>query len=545
MNCVTTDKVYAATDFSTVSARGVWHRPNDTGTETSASGVCDVLDKLQRAGVNLVFLETFYHGMAAFRSNYVPYNSGLAAFSYGEYQDYLSCFVAEAEKRGIEVHAWVEDFYVGVNENYFTRTFPDWIMLTDKGGVRQNEGKDYGGYIFLDPTNKDVTDYLTKFYDELLTKHPKVAGLNLDYIRYPVTDRNTDAGHTKSAISAFCSQQGISGQFDSASFANYVSENGLYSAWVDFRANAVTEFVAGVFDMVKTSHRDKLLSTAIFPETQESYDKKKQDFRKWIDCGYLDIVTPMAYYDDNSTLKSELAKMLASCDSCYCYVGLSSTYHGLTGSKVLSQIDVCSQSGADGFVFFGSKSVLEGKNGQDYVTLLNGKFGAVSADLPHSAKISFYDKFVAPLADYLVSHGEAANDVATLTEQLSPLKNCDQGNAKSLSEGVKALKMIVKYNLSQLVSQTNFSYAEQTLSQALRLSSVLQKRLEVKGDVSPSVPTDDPDNTPDGNGSTQKPSTSGGGSSSKVGTTVAIVTSSAALALSVLSLIVAAKRGKK
>ena len=103
-----------------VSARGVWHRPDDTGTEKSVDGVCAFLDKLQRAGINLVFLETFYHGMAMYRSAYVPYYTKFQSYDYGEYADYMSCFVAEAKKRNIEVHAWVEDFYIGITDSYFT-----------------------------------------------------------------------------------------------------------------------------------------------------------------------------------------------------------------------------------------------------------------------------------------------------------------------------------------------------------------------------------------------------------------------------------------
>ena len=145
-----------------VSARGVWHRPDDTGTEKDVAGVCAFLDKLQRAGVNLVFLETFYHGMAMYRSTLVPYYTKFQSYNYGEYADYMSCFVAEADKRGIEVHAWVEDFYIGIEENYFTKNLPEWLLVTDKGSTRNTEG---GGFIFLDPANAEVKNYLVSFYD--------------------------------------------------------------------------------------------------------------------------------------------------------------------------------------------------------------------------------------------------------------------------------------------------------------------------------------------------------------------------------------------
>ena len=348
----------SADGVGVVSARGVWHRPDDTGTEKDAAGVCAFLDKLQRAGVNLVFLETFYHGMAMYRSTFVPYYTKFQSYSYGEYADYMSCFVAEADKRGIEVHAWVEDFYIGIEENYFTKNLPEWLLVTDKGSTRNTEG---GGYIFLDPANAEVKNYLVSFYDELLTAFPTVAGLNLDYIRYPVSDQGDDTGYTQAAITAFCGQNNIDGSFTATEFAAYVKKNGLYSAWVDFRASQVTDFVRTVFESVRTKHPDKLLSTAIFPEPSLSYNTKKQDFGKWIERGYIDIVTPMAYYDNPATLKSALAEMSADCDKCFCYAGLSATYHKLSDAAVIKQLEVCNETGMDGFVFFGAKSLVENR----------------------------------------------------------------------------------------------------------------------------------------------------------------------------------------
>ena len=84
---------------SVIQARGVWHRPNVTGTETDLEGMCSVLDTFQKTGINLVFLETFFHGMTVYRTTRIPYYTGFDAFDYSPYPDYLSAFVAEAGKR--------------------------------------------------------------------------------------------------------------------------------------------------------------------------------------------------------------------------------------------------------------------------------------------------------------------------------------------------------------------------------------------------------------------------------------------------------------
>ena len=69
----TSTKGNARPQYSGIQARGVWHRPNASGRETSLDGICTVLDEMAASGINMVFLETFYHGMTVFKTNLVPY----------------------------------------------------------------------------------------------------------------------------------------------------------------------------------------------------------------------------------------------------------------------------------------------------------------------------------------------------------------------------------------------------------------------------------------------------------------------------------------
>lgn len=366
-----------------IQARGVWHRPNVTGKETDLEGICSVLDTFQKTGINLVFLETFFHGMTVYHSSWIPYYTGFEDYDYGVYSDYLTAFVTEASKRGIEVHAWVEDFYIGVKENYFTKHAPQWLMQTRDGSIRQSEGQEYGGYLFLDPANREVRQYLIRFYDELLTKFPQIAGLNLDYIRYPVSDQADDTGYTEVAMDDFARQQGLTFPENANREEKAAMVARCYDQWVSYRAQQVTAFVGEVWEMVDSKHETVLLSTAVFPEQGKSFGDKKQDFSTWLERGYLDIITPMAYYDDVATLKSALEAMLPGLSQCYCYAGISPTYHNLSDEQVLRQMQTTTDAGAQGFVFFGSQSIL---NNQRYIDLLEKTFaGQPLAQLPHVA----------------------------------------------------------------------------------------------------------------------------------------------------------------
>ena len=73
-------------------AVGIWHRPNVLGNETTLEGIQNTLDIFKRCGINIVYLETIYHGMAIYKSKFIPYYSGFEFFDYGEYKDYLSAF---------------------------------------------------------------------------------------------------------------------------------------------------------------------------------------------------------------------------------------------------------------------------------------------------------------------------------------------------------------------------------------------------------------------------------------------------------------------
>lgn len=490
-----TEKENAAViSASGIGVRGVWHRPNDTGTETNLAGLRAVLDTFRKTGINLVFLETFYHGMTVFRTSTVPYNTGLDAYDYSPYPDYLTAFVAEARKRGIEVHAWVEDFYVGVTDNYFTRFLPEWMMLTRDGSIRQSEGRESGGYLFLDPANPEVRQYLVRFYDELLTAVPGLAGLNLDYIRYPLSGKTDDTGYTETAMNGFAVLAGITFPEGATREQKTQAVAARYTDWVNYRAAQVTTFVGEVFDMVRERHPEALLSTAVFPEQGKSFEDKKQDFSTWLSSGYLDILTPMAYYDDTATLKRALGAMLPDLADCFCYAGISATYHNLPDARVLEQMAATREAGADGYVFFGSKSIL---GNEQYIRLLSNatNAGNLRLTLPHAGVGALAATTASVVAEKLRQAGEEESRISALTAELTKLCQTQDRDAEQLSAAKKQLRLLVKYNLASYLSDAGVNAVRDDLETLYRYLTVEEERALKR----PASSTDDGDDD-DGNG---------------------------------------------
>ena len=351
--------IYMTYPSRVIDSRGVWHRPNNAGyNELTLEGVEAFLDDLQHNHINSVYVETFFHGYVITPNmETAELHPWLQNGSYGEYgNDYLLAFVTEAKKRNIEVHAWVQNFNVGF-ENMVYPSFltnnPSWIMLNDDQTILQrNEG---GKYIFADPANPEVTDYLLDVYLELMTNY-ELDGLHLDYIRYPVSNRLQDTGYTSYAIQEFKTENNIANEVDFVQLVK--TDDDIYQKWIDYKTEKVTDFVKSVVDMMDELDNTSIISTAIFPDTVEAISKKNQDWPTWVKNGWIDITTPMAYYSDANTVKNKIQDMVLFVDGVTLnYAGIAPAFMGLEVYNNPLQAFQARNGNAFGAVFFASQNL--------------------------------------------------------------------------------------------------------------------------------------------------------------------------------------------
>ena len=508
-------------EYSDFGARGVWHRPNSSGRETTLEGLCSVLDEMSDAGINMIFLETFYHGMSVFKSNLVPYYKGFEKFDYGDYPDYLTAFASEAEKRGIEVHAWVETFYVGINDDAtLVKYHPDWMLINESGKTRHTtEGASVGGYLFFDPANPDVRSYLLRYYEEILKKVPSVKGLNLDYIRYPVSDfySGTDSGYTEVCMKGFAEKHGFSLSESNTiqDFKAKIKSKSLVNQWIEYRAGFVTEFVGSVSEMVKEKYPECIVSVAVHPDINGAYTQKKQNFLEWVEKGYIDVVTPMVYYYTSSQISSALNTMLAKFENVYCYSGLYTTYHDHSVKELEDHIEASDSCGAEGFVLFDSAKTFFNAS-YDYAGMLSDKYGVASglSALPHWSS----GKLISAAADILENHltqsGESDETVQTVISEMVRISQIGEGSAEQIELTVSEISSL-KYNLADILNEDSLPEAVRTLNLLESYLEVRASRLSFKG--YPEVDQSDDgngDGEPDDGETDENPGGSGNGSKS-------------------------------
>lgn len=137
-----------------------------------------ILDRLQKANINTVLLQTRIRATTIYPSQYEPWDGCLSGFpGKSPGYDALQFAIDECHKRGMEVHAWVVTIPVGKWNSYGCRQlrkrFPRLIKRIDQDG-------------YMDPEATQTSCYLAEMCREIVQRYD-VDGIHLDYIRYPET----------------------------------------------------------------------------------------------------------------------------------------------------------------------------------------------------------------------------------------------------------------------------------------------------------------------------------------------------------------------
>lgn len=137
-----------------------------------------ILDRLQRANINTVLLQTRIRATTIYPSEYEPWDgclSGKPGKSPG--YDALKFAIDECHRRGMELHAWVVAIPVG-----------KWNATGCARLRKRHPGlvKEIGAEGYMDPEKPQTAEYLADLCAEI-TGNYDVDGIHLDYIRYHET----------------------------------------------------------------------------------------------------------------------------------------------------------------------------------------------------------------------------------------------------------------------------------------------------------------------------------------------------------------------
>ena len=222
----------------------------------------DILDKLQRAGINTVLFQARVRGTVVYPSQLEPWDgclSGVPGRSPG--YDPLAFAIGECHKRGMELHAWVVTIPVGKWNALGCKTlrskYPHLIKRIGEEG-------------YMDPENTATATYLANFCKEITDRYD-VDGIHLDYIRYPET--------WKINIAHDAARRNIT------AIVRAIGEKVKASKpWIKYSCSPIGKF----------SDLSRFASNG-----WNAYAKVCQDAQGWLRDGLMDALFPMMYFQGN------------------------------------------------------------------------------------------------------------------------------------------------------------------------------------------------------------------------------------------------------
>lgn len=222
----------------------------------------DILDKLQRAGINTVLFQARVRGTVVYPSQLEPWDgclSGVPGRSPG--YDPLAFAIDECHKRGMELHAWVVTIPVGKWNALGCKTlrnkYPHLIKRIGEEG-------------YMDPENTATATYLANFCKDITDRYD-VDGIHLDYIRYPET--------WKINIAHDAARRNIT------AIVRAIGEKVKASKpWVKYSCSPIGKF----------SDLSRFASNG-----WNAYAKVCQDAQGWLRDGLMDALFPMMYFQGN------------------------------------------------------------------------------------------------------------------------------------------------------------------------------------------------------------------------------------------------------
>ena len=271
--------------------RGVWvtinyaldwpenHMRSWSDIERQKADLDRMLDKLERTGINVIFLQTRLRGNVIYPSRIEPVCEYFDS-RYSEY-DPLAYAIEACHRRGMECHAWMVVYPVGNSRTATTkkkgRKIHHAVSVPDR---YRSIAKSYGGTLYLDPGDPETIDYLVSLIEELVSNYD-IDGVHFDYIRYP----------------------NGSGKFpDEDTYERY----GRGEDKADWRRGNINRFVYAAYDEIKSLKPWVQVSSSVVGmydklpnETRPHWTAFRsvyQDPADWLQKGKHDFIVPMMYY---------------------------------------------------------------------------------------------------------------------------------------------------------------------------------------------------------------------------------------------------------
>lgn len=263
-------------------------RPTLPVTEVRAVWVKDthLLDwdaataQLQRAGFNTMYVN-FFTGGAAF----YPGSKVLPTIA-DKSGDSVARGIALAHRRGLAVHAKAIVMFMFKATPEFQQR-----LLREDRVMRGADGKPIlqSGFAWLCPSRPANRTQVAATLTEALSRYP-VDGVQFDYIRFH-EEPGCFCNHCRQEFEKFAGKPMKRWPADVLTGSEVVRFN-------EWRQRLITDWARQLSSVARQARPGVKVSAAVFPVIARAKEEKAQDWRLWLECGYLDYVCTMNYATD-------------------------------------------------------------------------------------------------------------------------------------------------------------------------------------------------------------------------------------------------------
>ena len=284
---------------------------------------------LRSNGFNAIFPNMLWGGVAHYPSKLLPESARAK-----EQGDQLAQCLKACRKYGVQIHVWK------VNHNLLNA--PEEFVARLRAAGRTQKDKLGQDVNWLCPSHPD--NFALERDSMLEVRRYKVDGLHFDYIRYP----NSDA--------CFC--EGCRERFEKAAglkvkqWPQDVLTGKCAGQFADWRREQITRLVRAVSQEAHKLNPSIKISAAVFGNYDGCRSSVGQDWKSWVEAGYLDFVCPMDYEADDADFSKLVSSQVGWVNRKIPFYAGIGAYKLAGPEQFVHQIALSRQLGADGFIVF-------------------------------------------------------------------------------------------------------------------------------------------------------------------------------------------------
>jgi uncharacterized lipoprotein YddW (UPF0748 family) len=390
--------IVSATAPDTTEVRALWVT---RASMTSPASIATLVKTAHEQGFNTLLVQVRGRADAYYLTGLEPRPADLVRQPIAF--DPLASVLAEARQHGIRVHAWVALNLVSsavelpASPDHLVYRHPEWLMVprpiaqeiarldpSNPGYVgkiaRWTRGQlDSIEGLYASPIHPDAAAYTEHVIGDLARRYD-LDGVHLDYARYP----NQQFDYSRFAIAEFRSEIRPRVAADARRALDIEDTTDLFAypdrfpaEWAAFRRARLTALVARIGRAVHAARPNAIVTSAVFPDPQDAFDERLQDWRGWLAGHLVDAVAPMAYTQEPARFAEQIAAARDIAGGHAVWAGIGS--YRLTPAQTVENIQAARRLGTAGFVLFSYDSLTGPKPpAPDYLgTVSRAVFGTV------------------------------------------------------------------------------------------------------------------------------------------------------------------------